>query len=95
MILNADWLLGRRFSFVRTDDDGNVTSNDITIVSFDTFRERVRIHGDDGSRDWFPFASIVKMFQQGVIVESDKGGPFVLPDHEDQSISRWQPAKSR
>lgn len=87
-VLRADWLLGRRFSFVRVDADGVVRSNDFTFVAFDPFRERIRVHAEDGSRAWFPFDAIVKLFDRGELIESDKGGPFTLPDH-DQAVSKW------
>jgi hypothetical protein len=81
MLIDADYLVGRRFTcrFSHYNGKGTTTvrEHDITFVAWDP-EKGARWHALDGSRDWLPLATVDAMIESGVLVESEHGAPFVM-----------------
>lgn len=72
-----DYLVGRRFEF--HDDNGKRADvTDITFVGGDPERGRIRAHALDGRREGFALDAVIGAVRIGVLVESERGVPFVL-----------------
>jgi hypothetical protein len=76
-MFTADYLLGRRFTMNLYLGNTIAGSLDITIVGFDPANARVRVHSDDGQKEYWSLDDVRALIQGGGLVESINGAPFV------------------
>lgn len=78
MRYDADYLLGRRYTMPVYIGNTIAGHLDVTIVGVDPERSRVRVHGENGQREYWKLAEFIALVEGGELVESILGGPFVI-----------------
>jgi hypothetical protein len=77
-MFDADYLLGRVYSLAIYCGNSITGFAAITVVAFDPQAETVRVHCENGEREYWPITDLIAMINAGELVESDLP-PFVLP----------------
>jgi hypothetical protein len=77
--MQARDLIGRRFEMIPVGNAALVRAlPDFTIISADPHTGIVRVHRTDGYAQRMELAAVIAGIQQGILIESEMGVPFVL-----------------